>query len=219
MPNILQSLIPSFGGKTVLVTNQAGTEVFSRAQILKAEVKPESKPMEHPVETGAIITDHRILLPIEIELSMVLSSDDYKDVYKEIASNYSNGTLLTVQCRAGLFTNQLIQGIPHTEDAEQYNAIVLALKLKQVRIVTAPNVRTSTVTPSAGTTAPTVAPANAPTVVAPASDTNAVPVVKGQQNALAVPFGRSAADRRTMLSSWNAMNPKQVLAVRPIQVP
>src|ERR1700728_97742 len=130
MPNIIESLIPVFGGKTVFVTNQAGTEVFARAKSIKVEVNPNSRPMEHPLESGAIITDHRILMPVEIEMTMVLSSADYKDVYKEIAGYYTQGTLLIVQCRAGTFTNQLIQSIPHQEDAEQFDAISLSLKLK-----------------------------------------------------------------------------------------
>ena len=144
MPNILQSLIPTFGGKTVFVTDQAGNEVFANAKFIRADVRPESKPMEHPVESGATITDHRVLLPIEIELPTILSAGDYKDVYKEIASLYNNGTLLTVQCRAGTFTNQLIQAIPHTEDADQYDAIVMSLKLKQVIIAVTPSVASGT---------------------------------------------------------------------------
>lgn len=175
MPNILQSLIPSFGGKTIFVTNQAGEEVFPNAQFLKAEISPESRPMEHPVESGATITDHRIILPTEIELSTILSTEDYKDVYKQISSLYYQGTLLTVQCRAGTFTNQLIQGIPHTEDAEQYDAIVLSLKLKQVLIA---------VTPSTSVVAPGVNANSAQAqVVAPAAPTNTTTVNTGLQNA------------------------------------
>ncbi len=32
--------------------------------------------MEHPVESGIIITDHRIILPVEIELSLILTSSN-----------------------------------------------------------------------------------------------------------------------------------------------
>ncbi len=175
MPNILQSIIPSFGGKTIFVTTQDGTEVFPSAQFLKAEVRPESRPMEHPVESGAIITDHRILLPTEIELSAVLSTEDYKDVYKQITTLYVNATLLTVQCRAGTFTNQLIQSIPHTEDAEQYDAILITIKLKQVLIATTPS--TSMVSPGVNANSASSA------VQAPASPTNSNTVQAGLQNA------------------------------------
>lgn len=194
MPNILQSLIPSFGGKTVFVTNQAGEEVFPKAQFLKAEVSPESRPMEHPVESGATITDHRILLPIEIELSTVLSSEDYKDVYKQIVAFYTQGTLLTVQCRAGTFTNQLIQAIPHTEDAEQYDAIVLSLKLKQVLVA---------VTPSTSVIAPGVnANSASAKVVAPAQPQNTTSVDIGTVNGHA-PLHPSSARAAAVLATWD----------------
>src|SRR5579863_7988022 len=190
MPNILQSIIPTFGGKTIFVTNQAGQEVFPHARFLKAEVTPESRPMEHPVESGAIITDHRIILPTEIELSAVLSSNDYKDVYKQITTLYANGTLLTVNCRAGSFKNQLIQSIPHTEDAEQYDAIVISIKLKQVLIAS---------TPSTSTVAPGVNANSADAKVAgPQSPTNATTVNTGLQNARPPTNGRSIATQATL---------------------
>ena len=194
MPNILQSIIPSFGGKTVFVTDQSGKEVFPNAQFLKAEISPESKPMEHPVESGATITDHRILLPIEIELSTILSTEDYKDVYKQIVSLYTQGTLLIVQCRAGTFNNQLIQAIPHTEDAEQYDAIVLSLKLKQVLIA---------VTPTVSTTAPGVNTSTATTsVVAPANPTATTRVDRGQQNGRA-PTQATSTEAQVALAKWS----------------
>lgn len=190
MPNIFQSLIPSFGGKTIFVTNQAGDEVFPKARFLKAEITPESRPMEHPVESGAIITDHRILLPIEIELSAVLSSEDYKDVYKQISTLYVNGTLLIVQCRAGTFNNQLIQAIPHTEDAEQYDAIVISLKLKQVLIATTP--ATSMVSPGVNANSAQAS------VQAPASPTNSNTVNTGLQNAQAPTDARNTATQAAL---------------------
>jgi hypothetical protein len=174
MPNILQTLLPTFGGKTVFVTDQAGNEVFPRAQILKAEIKPESMPMEHPIETGAIITDHRILKPIEIELSIILSRNDYRDVYKQIITLYQRGTLLIVQSRGGAYENQVIQAPPHTEDSEQQNSIVLSLKLKQVLIAATPGTTNSV------STSPAHAAAR---VTTPQSPTNANNVNVGTQNA------------------------------------
>lgn len=195
MPNILQSLIPTFGGKTIFVTLQSGEEVFPNAKFLKAEVNPESRPMEHPVESGSIITDHRIILPTEIELSAVLSSNDYKDVYKQIASLFFQGTLLTVQCRAGTFTNQLIQAIPHTEDAEQYDAIVISIKLKQVLIASAP--ATSRVSPGVNANSAEAK------VLAPASPTNSTTVNAGLQNATPPPSTRTVATQATLAKNNN----------------
>lgn len=195
MPNILQSLIPTFGGKTIFVTLQSGEEVFPHAKFLKAEVKPESRPMEHPVESGAVITDHRIILPTEIELSAVLSTNDYKDVYKQISTLYLQGTLLTVQCRAGTFTNQLIQAIPHTEDAEQYDAIVISIKMKQVLIAS---------TPATSVVAPGVNANSAEAKVSgPASPTNSITVNTGLQNATEPSNSRTVSTQATLAKNNN----------------
>lgn len=137
MPNIIDTLLPSFAIDYVAVFTQDFTQVFPRARILKATVKEQAKVMEHPVETGAIITDHRIILPVEIELSLILQSADYADTYKTIRQYYLNATLLVVQTRSGIYDNQLIASMPHEEDPTQYDALTIALSLKQVLFVKA----------------------------------------------------------------------------------
>lgn len=118
------------------VFNQNFIQVFEKARPLKATIKEEAKVFEHPIETGATITDFRIIQPIEIELSLMLNSEDYKSVYQQIRQLFLNGELLVVQTKAGVYDNQLIQAMPHEEDPAQYDAITLALKLKQAQFVT-----------------------------------------------------------------------------------
>jgi hypothetical protein len=135
--DIISTLLPGFAVDTVAVFDQNYNQIFREARAIKAVVKEQSKVMEHPVESGAIITDHRIVLPIEIDLSLILASGDYQDVYKEIRQYYLNATLLVVQTRSGVYTNQLIAGLPHEEDPTMYDALTIALSLKEVIMVTA----------------------------------------------------------------------------------
>jgi hypothetical protein len=137
LTEIISTLLPSFATDDVAVFTQDFTQVFAKARALKATVKESAKLMEHPVESGAIITDHRIILPVEIELSLILASSDYQNVYKQIRSFYLNSTFLTVQTRAGIYYNQIIESMPHEEDPSYYDVLTLALNLKQVQIVTA----------------------------------------------------------------------------------
>lgn len=135
--NALNTLIPTFTVDPVAVFDNDFKRLFSDAQAIKAVVKEQSKLMEHPVESGIIITDHRIVLPVEIDLSLVLSARDYQTTYKQIRQYYLNATLLVIQTRSGVYENQIIQGMPHEEDPEQFNVLMLALSLKQVQFVTA----------------------------------------------------------------------------------
>lgn len=109
------------------------SQLFDDARPLKAKVTTSATVMSHPVEDGATITDHKVVNPIEIELSMVLSSDDYTGVYQAIREAFDASTLLTVQTRSGPYQNMMIVAMPHDEDAMMYDAISMALKLREVK--------------------------------------------------------------------------------------
>ena len=129
--------IPSASADVVAVFDQNFSQVFSNARPIKATVMETSKVMEHPVENGTTITDHRIIDPIEIELSMVLLSGDYRSTYQQVKQLFKAGALLTVQTKSDSYQNMLIQQLPHDEDPEIYDTIILAVRLKEVNIVTA----------------------------------------------------------------------------------
>lgn len=135
--NEIISLLPSFATDIVAVYTQDYTQVFRDARAIKAVIKETSKVMEHPIETGAIITDHRIVWPVEIELKLILTPATYRDVYYEIKDLYLQGTLLIVQTRSGIYESQLINSMPHEEDPTIYDTITIALALKEVQMVTA----------------------------------------------------------------------------------
>ena len=111
------------------------TQVFVQARAIKAAITRASKAMEHPIETGATITDHRIILPISIELSLLLVTADYRAVYQQVRDIFVAGELLTVQTRADSFPSMLIEKMPHDESTDVYDGVTLALSLKQAQFV------------------------------------------------------------------------------------
>jgi hypothetical protein len=135
--HIAGTLFSSFAIDVVGVFDANYRPVFPSARPIKANVKEDSRVMEHPLETGAkTITDYRIILPTELELSVVLQAQDYKNTYKLIKQIFLQGELLTVQTKADVYTNLLISSIPHEENPEMYDAILLAIKLKEALFVT-----------------------------------------------------------------------------------
>lgn len=128
--------VPSAASDVVGVFDQNFNQVFPTSRPIKAEIRETSRPMEHPVETGVIITDHRIILPTEIELSMILPAGDYRSVYQQIKQYFNSAQLLSVQTRTDTYANMFIVDIPHQEDAELFDTVSLAIRLKQVLIVT-----------------------------------------------------------------------------------
>lgn len=126
---------PTATTDVVAIYNAAGIQLFVDARPMKASVRESAKVFEHPLETGSTITDYRVIMPVEIELPMMLSSDDYRDVYGQVRQTFIRGDLLIIATRSGSYRDMLISEMPHEEDPEQFDALRLVLKLKQAQFV------------------------------------------------------------------------------------
>lgn len=164
------NLFPRYIADVIAVYDQNDRHVFPGARPVKAIITEASKLMEHPLEDGSSIVDHSIILPVEIELDLVLQARTYKQTYDEIKQFYLTRSILTVQTRADVFTNQIILSMPHEENPEYYNTLLMQLRLKQANFVT-PEVVTSPENPNnkstvnRGTIEPKPATAKADTIL------------------------------------------------------
>lgn len=129
------SMTPTNAQDVVAVLASDFSQVFQKARAIKATIMRASKAMEHPLETGATITDHRIVLPVNIELSFVLASEDYRAVYQQVRDLFKRGELLTVQTRVDSFPSMLIEKMPHDETPDMLDGVALALSLKEAQFV------------------------------------------------------------------------------------
>jgi len=120
---------------TIGIWDKDWNQVFKAARPLSCSVDEPSKNMEHPLETGSVITDHRIILPVEIKLSLVMIAIDKENVYKEINEAYLAGTLFTIWTRTAGYLNMMIVGMPHEETPENIDTITMALSFKEVQFV------------------------------------------------------------------------------------
>jgi hypothetical protein len=112
------------------------SQVFALARPMQAGVKEEAKLMEHPLESGATVTDHMVVQPVSLELGFTLNDADYRATYNEIRSLFLAGTILTVQTKTGIYRNMLIAAMPHEEAAERFDAVTLTLTLKEITLIT-----------------------------------------------------------------------------------
>jgi hypothetical protein len=110
-------------------------QLFSNARIMKSNVNLQSKLMDHPVEDGSLTTDFRVILPVEIELSVIVAGLDYRSTYKKICAWYLAGWTLNVATRVQTYTNMMIQAIPRDEMPEMYDVCVMQIKLREVMII------------------------------------------------------------------------------------
>ena len=115
---------------------QTFNQVFSDARPIKAKVNETASVMSHPVEDGTIITDHKIINPVDIELSMIIDSSDYRSVYQEIKQHFTQSTLLVVQTKTDVYRSMIISAMPHDEDPSVYDSVTIAVKLTEVKFAT-----------------------------------------------------------------------------------
>lgn len=115
------------------VFDQNFNQVFKDARPIKVVVKPLSKAMQQPLENGATVIDHRIILPLEIELSLVVQADNVQDVYRSIFQYWTNATILNIHTRSGVYQNQFITEMPHEESPDQIDTLIIAVKFAQAK--------------------------------------------------------------------------------------
>lgn len=121
----------------VAVTAGGFSPVFSAARPMTASVYETAELMEHPLETGAVIADHIVHKPIEIELPLICVGDvAYRATYATIKTAFLAGLLLTVTTRAGSYSNMVVADMPHDETAAQFDAIAIRLRLREAKFVT-----------------------------------------------------------------------------------
>lgn len=130
---IFDNLIFHHAVDVVGIFDSQFNQLFTGARPMRAQVRPDTRLMDHPIEVGSLITDHRILLPIEIELSMILRREDYIDTYRAIRQYWENTTLLIIQTKAGVYRDQVICSIPHLEESELYDVLQLAFTTRQIQ--------------------------------------------------------------------------------------
>lgn len=112
-------------------------QLFPLGRPLKALIREEAKVMEHPVESGATVTDHRVILPVEIEMTLMLNDAEYRDTYNAVKERYLKTEVLTVQTKTGSYPNMILASIPHEEVPDVFDAIPMFLRFREVLFVAA----------------------------------------------------------------------------------
>lgn len=150
----LASVIP--GTDVIGVFNQQGfSQLFQQARPLELRIKEMAKVMQHPIETGSVITDHEIFLPQEVEIDFLLTNgggiagdvlsviqgngltSGVQSLYQQIRTYYTSGILMTIHARSGTYNNMIIYDIAHKESAEMFDSLHVKVKFRQVQFVTA----------------------------------------------------------------------------------
>jgi len=111
-------------------------QLFETARPMKAFIRETSRVMEHPLETGALIADHKITDPRTIELLIIVNAADFNSAFQQIRNSWLNSQLLIVQTKAAVYKNMIIHNLPREEDPDRFNMTTINLQLKEVLYAT-----------------------------------------------------------------------------------
>lgn len=131
------ALTPTKAMDVVAITGAGFAPMFTAARPLTASVTELADIMEHPLETGAVIADHIVFQPVEIDLPLLCVGEfAYRSTYAALRATFQAGTLLTVRTRTGSYPNMVITDLPHEETPEVFDGIAIRLHLREARFVT-----------------------------------------------------------------------------------
>ena len=130
---ILSAFIPTETADLVAILNVDGEQVFARARPLKASISPEIKYMTHPVEKGGNITDHRVILPDIVTLSVVLEAGNYRDTYQAIKQAARSSIPFIIQTKSDTFNNMQITAYPSEEDPTFFDTLLVNVAFREIQ--------------------------------------------------------------------------------------
>lgn len=121
-----------------VLKGDGGAQVFATARPMRATVYERAELMEHPLEDGSVIADHKVRRPTEIDMPLFIpGGPDLKTVFAEIRQLWIDGTVLTVQTTAGTYASMILTDVPHEEHPDAINSITVGLRFREARFVKA----------------------------------------------------------------------------------
>ena len=113
------------------------TQLFVDARVINASVNESANFMAHPVENGTTIVDHKVIMPVEIDFSLILKEDTYRDTYYQLKQAFLGGDTFSIQTLTDTYYDMAFVSMPHTETPDMIGTVAVALKMREVLIVEA----------------------------------------------------------------------------------
>tara|TARA_R110000851_G_scaffold100026_6_gene215468 strand:- start:490 stop:1032 length:543 start_codon:yes stop_codon:yes gene_type:complete len=125
------NLIPTQAVDVVGVYDEEFNQLFEKGRPVKASIKEDATYFKHPLENSETRTDHVVFNPVEIRLEVALTGSEYRNVFQQIKVLFKEQTQLIVQTKTDTYENMYLQGIPHEEDADKFEGVMMSLSLSE----------------------------------------------------------------------------------------
>lgn len=116
--------------------NESNEEIWTELVHMGLTTNRTATVMQHPLETGASVMDHRILDPTELTMRVIATKNDYRNVYASIQSYHRNSMLVKIHTRTRVNRNMCIVAFPDEQDPELFDAISMEITFREMAFVT-----------------------------------------------------------------------------------
>lgn len=110
--------------------------LFVGASPMSVVVREFSQIMTSAVEDGTLRADHKVDLPVEIDMPLLLT-DNTRSLYNNLRMAWKAGNVLSIQTRVSTYSNMMIYEMPHDETGEQGTSVLMSIKMREVQVVQA----------------------------------------------------------------------------------
>lgn len=120
-------------GKSVALFEN-NSEILTDCILMEVDATDDAKTMDHPIEDGAVVTDHIVFNPKQVTLRCVLpeTSIGYERALREIKILYEQSREVTVKIRSDVYSSLIMTGKPVRVAAETLDRITYELSFKQI---------------------------------------------------------------------------------------
>lgn len=115
------------------VANVTGANPYGITYI-DAKVSVESELCDHPVETGAILTDASIILPVSAEVTVAMPTFFAERIYEQMKGMFeTKKDKIILQTKYGLYKNLVLQNIEYELEHDTVDRTKFILSLREVQ--------------------------------------------------------------------------------------
>lgn len=119
----------------IILDNDSLEELWEGSDIMSVSVSETSKATRYAVEDGTNRNDHVIKNPVEISINMMLVGK-IAQLFQLLKQTYLEHKLVTVQTKTDVYTNMLVEGIPHEQDTGMTDGVTVNVKMVEWQEVT-----------------------------------------------------------------------------------
>lgn len=108
---------------------------FYHASPLELGIEQTAKFCEQPVENGALITEHKVILPKKVTCSMAMPNFLAGKVINEMQKYYNESKKIIIQCVGGVYMNMIMESMPTLINAQNADRPIYNISFKEVILI------------------------------------------------------------------------------------